>query len=202
MSSQFSTQDLKKIDSGIRDKYVKVAQTPEGHFKYPTGRNGLKGLGYPEQLMADLPDPVADSFCGVGNPFSLGEIASGGRVLDVGCGAGVDALLAAKLVGDSGNVLGIDLTEDMIQKAVSNKEMMNCGNINFRVSRVQNLVGNEADFDVVLSNGVFNLIPEKEVALRAVYRLLKPGGSLLMADQFVSGVSPKEQKDRVATWFQ
>jgi arsenite methyltransferase len=202
MSSQFSAQDLKQIDAGIRDKYIKVAETPEGHFKYPTGRNGLKGLGYNQQFMADLSDRVADSFCGVGNPFSLGEIPSGGRVLDIGCGAGVDTLLAAKLAGASGKVLGIDLSAEMVQKANANKKKVGADNIDFQQGEVQDLVGMEALFHVVISNGVFNLIPEKEAALQAVYRLLKPGGMLFLADQFVSGVPSEKQKDRVATWFQ
>jgi arsenite methyltransferase len=202
MSSQLSGQDLEQIDTGIRDKYKKVAASPEGHFKYPTGRDGLKGLHYDDELIADLPDTVADSFCGVGNPFSLGEIRSGAHVLDIGCGSGVDALLAAKLVGVSGKVLGIDLTTEMVQKADANKKMMNADNIHFQVGGVLDLTGMEARFDVVMSNGVFNLIPEKEDALQAAYKLLKPGGKLFMADQFASGTQPKDLKDRVATWFQ
>ena len=174
MTSQLSVQDQEQIETGIRDKYRKVAATPESHFKYPTGRDGLKGLHYDESLIRDLPDAVAGSFCGVGNPFSLGEIPAGAHVLDIGCGAGVDALLAAKLAGVSGKVLGIDLTPEMIQKADANKKMMNINNIDFRVASVQDLAGMDAYFNVVISNGVFNLIPEKEVALQAVYNLLKP----------------------------
>jgi arsenite methyltransferase len=202
MSSQLSVQDLEQIDAGIRDKYKNVAVTPEGHFKYPTGRDGLKGLGYDDQLIKDLPDQVAGSFCGVGNPFSLGEIPSGAQVLDIGCGSGVDALLAAKLVGVSGKVLGIDSTSEMVQKADANKEMINADNIDFQVGRVQDLTGKASRFHVVMSNGVFNLIAEKEEALKAAYQLLKPGGRLFMADQFASGIQSKELKDRVATWFQ
>jgi arsenite methyltransferase len=202
MSSQLSVQDLEQIDAGIRDKYKNVAVTPEGHFKYPTGREGLKGLGYDDQLVKDLPDKVAGSFCGVGNPLSLGEIPSGAHVLDIGCGSGVDAFLAAKLVGVSGKVLGIDSTAEMVQKADDNKEMINADNIDFQVGRVQDLTGKASRFHVVMSNGVFNLIAEKEEALKAAYKLLKPGGRLFMADQFASGIQSKELKDRVATWFQ
>ena len=202
MSSNLSVQDREQIDAGIRDKYKKVAATPKGHFKYPTGRNGLKGLHYDHRLIADLPEPVADSFCGVGNPFSLGEINSGAYVLDIGCGSGIDALIAANLVGTSGKVLGIDLTMEMSQKAKSNKKIMNTGNVDFQVAKVQDLTGVEERFDVVISNGVFNLIPEKEDALQATYRLLKPGGRLFIADQFLSGAMSKDIKERVASWFQ
>jgi arsenite methyltransferase len=202
MVSQLSTRDLEQIDAGIRDKYKKVAATPEGHFKYPIGRDGLKGLQYDNHLTGDLPDAVADSFCGVGNPFSLGEIPSGAQVLDIGCGAGVDALLAGKLVGTSGRVLGLDLTTEMIRKANANKEMVKAENVDFQVGDVQSLSGMDGRFDVVISNGVFNLIPEKEAALQSMYGLLKPGGRLFIADQFVSRALSKDLKDRVATWFQ
>ena len=149
-----SIQDREKIAAGIRDKYKKVAAAPKSHFKYPAGRDGLKGLHYDKTLITDLPDAVADSFCGVGNPFSLGNIRSGDFVPDIGCGSGVDALLAAKLVGTSGKVLGIDMTKEMIQKANSNRKIMNANNIGFQVSRVQDLTGPEERFDVVISNGV------------------------------------------------
>jgi len=202
MVSQLSTRDLEQIDAGIRDKYKKVAATPEGHFRYPTGRDGLKGLQYENQLIGDLPDGVAGSFCGVGNPFSLGDIPSGAQVLDMGCGAGVDALLAAKLVGVSGRVLGVDLTEEMVQKANENKKAVQAENVDFQVGGIRKLSGMEGWFDVVISNGVFNLIPEKEAALQSVYRVLKPGGRLFMADQFASQAPSEDLKDRVATWFQ
>ena len=202
MSLLLSVQDREQIDAGIRDKYTKVSTMPEGHFKYPTGRDGLNGLNYDHGFVAELPDAVADFFCGVGNPFSLGKISSGAHVLDIGCGSGVDALLAAKLVGTTGEVLGIDLTKEMIQKANANKKRMNTGNINFQVARVLALTGMAERFDVVISNGVFNLIPEKDEALGATYRLLKPGGRLFIADQFLSGPMSKDLKTRIASWFQ
>lgn len=202
MSSQLTTRDREQIHSGIRKKYIKVAASPGGQFTYPTGREGLKSLKYDAELISALPDTVADSYCGVGNPFSLGEIESGAHVLDVGCGAGVDALLAATLVGDSGKVLGIDLTPEMIQRARSNQKEMKSANIEFRVASVQDLTGMEERFDVVISNGVFNLIPEKEDAVQAVFGLLKPGGRVYLADQFMAGRMTKNLKERVASWFQ
>lgn len=202
MSSQLSAQDREQIDAGIREKYNKVAVTPEGHFKYPTGRDGLKGLHYNDNLIVNLPATVADTFCGVGNPFSLGEIEPGSHVLDIGCGSGVDAFLAARLVGASGEVLGIDLTSEMIQKANANKETMKTDNIDFEVVSVQDLTGMDGRFDAVISNGVFNLIPEKDEALAAALRLLKPGGRLFIADQFLSVPISKDIKARVASWFQ
>ena len=202
MTSLLSNQDRERIDAGIRDKYHKVAKAPEGHFKYPTGMDGLKGLGDESRLISDLPDTVASSFCGVGNPFSLGEICPGDCVLDIGCGSGVDALLAAKLVGVSGKVIGIDMTVEMIQRAKANKKVMAIDNIDFQAARVQDLTDMGEVFDVVISNGVFNLIPDKDAALQAVFKLLKPGGKLFVADQVLSGSMSKDLKQRVATWFQ
>jgi arsenite methyltransferase len=202
MSSQLSEKDREQIDSGIREKYHQVAISPEGQFDYPTGIAGLTKLGYGNHLIADLPNTVADSFCGVGNPFSLGKIDSGAFVLDIGCGSGVDALIAAKLVGPSGKVLGIDVTTEMIEKANYNKELMSSDNISFQIARVQDIADVDEGFDVIISNGVFNLIPDKDEALQAAYGLLKPGGKLYICDQILTGPLSKDLRQRVASWFQ
>jgi len=202
MSSPLNTQDLKQIQDGIRDKYARVAVNPEGQFKYPTGRAGLEKLKYDAAIVAELPEAVIGSFCGVGNPFSLGEIAPGSRVLDIGCGAGVDALVASKVVESSGEVMGIDITPEMIQRAEVNKKEIGAENVVFQLSRVQDLVGIDSNFDVVISNGAINLIPEKEEVVAAAYRLLKPGGWLFVADQFLVGPASKDLNARIQSWFQ
>jgi 2-polyprenyl-3-methyl-5-hydroxy-6-metoxy-1,4-benzoquinol methylase len=202
MTSRLSPQDLERINAGIREKYHKVARTPKGHFIYPTGRLGLEGLGYDPRLLADLPDSVADAYCGVGNPFSLGEVEPGSAVLDIGCGSGVDTLLAARMAGETGEALGIDITPEMIRRANENKKAMKAGNVEFRVSGVQDLAGMENRFDLVVSNGVFNLIPDKKEAIEAALQLLKPKGRLFLADQFQSGPVEKDLRARVDSWFQ
>jgi 2-polyprenyl-3-methyl-5-hydroxy-6-metoxy-1,4-benzoquinol methylase len=202
MSSPLSTQDLKQIHIGIRDKYAKVAVSPEGQFKYPTGRAGLEKLTYDAAIVSEMPETVAGSFCGVGNPFSLGEIPPGSRVLDIGCGAGVDALVASKMVGPSGSVLGLDITPEMIQRAEANKKEIGAENVFFQAGRVQDLAGIDASFDVVMSNGAINLIPEKAEVIEAAFRLLKPGGRLFVADQFLVGPTSKDVKARIQSWFQ
>ena len=202
MSSELSPRDRVRIESSIREKYKTVASDPRGQFTYPTGREGLSGLNYSPEMQRMLPASVAASYCGVGNPFSLGEVRPGDRVLDIGCGAGVDALLAAALVGDSGSVLGIDLTAAMIRKAYENKRAMTAANITFRQCGIQDLAPADERFDVVISNGVFNLIPDKEDALKTVFDLLEPGGRLLLADQFLKTPTAKRLEERIATWFQ
>ena len=202
MSSPMSTQDLKQIHDGIRDKYAKVAVSPEGQFKYPTGRAGLEILKYDAAIVSELPEAVAGSFCGVGNPFSLGEIAPGSRVLDIGCGAGVDALVASKVVEPSGKVMGIDITPEMVRRAEANKKEIGADNVVFQVGRVQNLIGMDESFDFVISNGALNLIPEKAEVIEAAFRLLKPGGWLFVADQFLVGPTSKDLKARIQSWFQ
>ena len=201
MASEFKKDDLARIESGIREKYTAVAGSPSGHFSYPTGREGLAGLNYGERALSLLPESVASSYCGVGNPLSLGEIKPGEKVLDVGCGAGVDALLAAERVGDSGGVLGIDVTAQMIERARANQAAMKAANIEFEQTDVTQLCGRETSFDLVISNGVFNLIADKNEAIRAVFQLLKPGGRLWIADQFLAGPVEKSLEARVASWF-
>lgn len=202
MSSQLSAQDREQINAGIREKYDKVAITPAGHFKYPTGRDGLKGLLYDDKLIANLPDPVADSFCGVGNPFSLGKISQGEQILDIGSGAGVDTILAAMMVGPDGSAVGVDIVPKMIARAQSNLQAIDLDNVNFKKTSGENLPFADDTFDVVISNGVINLIPDKEAAMSEIIRVLKPGGRLMVADQIAAGSVQKDIKTRLANWFQ
>lgn len=202
MSSGLNTKDLEQIQAGIRDKYAKVAVSAEGQFKYPTGRAGLEQLNYDAALVADLPEAVAGSFCGVGNPFSLGDIPAGAHLLDIGCGAGVDALVAAKLVGPAGRVVGIDITPEMIDRAQANKKEVGAKNVVFQLDRIQDLTGLDDRFDVVTSNGALNLIPEKKEVMEAVFRFLKPGGWFFVADQFLVGPTQKDLQARIRSWFQ
>ena len=202
MSSQLSAQDREQINAGIREKYDKVAITPAGHFKYPTGRDGLKGLLYDDKLIAKLPDPVADSFCGVGNPFSLGKISQGEQILDIGSGAGVDTILAAMMVGPDGSAVGVDIVPEMIARAQSNLQAIDLDNVNFKKTSGENLPFADDTFDVVISNGVINLIPDKEAAMSEIIRVLKPGGRLMVADQIAAGSVQKDIKTRLANWFQ
>jgi len=200
MENELTAQDKQRIEESIRGKYLKVAASPEGLFRYPTGRAGLEALDYAMDMVGDLPEPVAAAYCGVGNPFTSGPIREDEAVLDIGCGAGVDAIIAAKLTGPSGTVTGIDLVPEMLARARENARLAGVDNVTFRESSAEQLPFPDNSFDVVISNGVFNLVVDKVKALGEVLRVLKPGGRFMLADQVLAGELPKETKARVENW--
>jgi SAM-dependent methyltransferase len=202
MENNITRDDLDQIEAGIRRKYSEVSKSPEGQFQYPTGRKGLEALNYDKTLIDKLPDAVASSYCGVGNPFSLGKIHEGEHVLDVGCGAGVDTILAAMMVGPNGSAVGVDMVSEMIARAESNLKMTSMKNMSFQTTNSENLPFPDDTFDVVISNGVINLIPDKEGALAEIIRVLKPRGRLMVADQIAVVSVEKDIQARVASWFQ
>ena len=139
MQTEFKPKERSKIEKGIRKKYKKVAQNPTGLFKYPTGRAGLEALQYPSEPIKALPEAVTDSYCGVGNPFALGPLNQGEAVLDIGCGSGVDAIIAAMKTGPSGQVTGIDATPEMLNRAKENLAFTDLTNITFEKAGADNL---------------------------------------------------------------
>lgn len=203
MSQELSDQEKEQVREGITAKYAKVSISPTGCFRYPTGREGLRLQEYPADLIRDFPAPVQDSFCGVGNPFALGPIHAGEAVLDIGCGAGFDALVAAHLVGPQGRVVGIDVSEDMIEKARENLAALpELKNVAFQEGEAESLPFPDQYFDVILSNGVFNLTVDKRKALEEVYRVLKPGGRLMIADMALVETLPEDRAGKIENWYQ
>lgn len=200
MENELTAQDKQRIEESIRGKYLKVAVTPEGLFRYPTGRAGLDALHYDLKIVQSMPEHVAAAYCGVGNPFTLGPIRPGDTILDIGCGAGVDTIIAALRVGASGSVTGIDLVPEMLARAIENARLAGVDNVTFQESSAERLPFSDNSFDVVISNGVFNLVVDKVKALGEVYRVLKPGGRFMLADQVLAGELPKEAKARVENW--
>jgi arsenite methyltransferase len=203
MNPPLNESDILKIRQGIREKYEKVAAAGSGCcFQYPTGREGMQLQGYPMDLIKDFPEEILATFCGVGNPFSLGPLYPGDAVLDIGCGAGVDALVAGRLVGAGGRVVGIDVTPAMIDKARANQARLGFGQVSFQVAEAEALPFPDNDFDAVISNGVFNLTLDKEKALQETQRVLKPGGRLLLADMVLVAALPPDLGDKVENWYQ
>ena len=202
MGSKLSPEDMDRIVEGIRKKYAEASITPQGLFNYPTGREGLKGLGYDSKIVETIPKPVIDSFCGVGNPFSLGPIHKGETVLDIGCGGGFDVIFAATVVGPKGKVTGIDVTPEMLERSKKNLQETSIENVTLKQATAEELPFPDNNFDVIISNGVFNLIPNKIKAFSEVFRVLKLSGRLMVADQILIGELSKEQKLSAESWAQ
>ncbi len=203
MRREMTEAEILRVRQGIREKYDRVAAAGSGCcFQYPTGQDGMALQGYPDEILKDFPPEVLTAFCGVGNPFSLGPLYPGDAVLDIGCGAGVDSLVAAHLVGPGGRVVGLDVTPAMIAKARVQQARLGLGNVTFQVGQAEDLPFPDRDFDAVISNGVFNLTLDKEKALKEAHRVLKPGGRLLLADMVLVAALPPDLGDKVENWFQ
>ncbi|OGP92167.1 MAG: methyltransferase type 11 [Deltaproteobacteria bacterium RBG_16_47_11] len=198
---KLTTEDRNRIKASIRQKYAEVSVSPEGLFRYPTGRVGLEALGYASEIIRSLPEAAVSSYCGVGNPFILGQIKEGDEVLDIGCGGGVDTLAAAIIVGSTGNVVGIDMVSEMLARAKENLRETLFHNVTLLEASAEDLPFRRNSFHVVISNGVFNLIVDKARALAEVFRALKPNGRLMIADQILTGDLPDDTKSRVESWF-
>ncbi len=202
MALQYSMPSLevKKLRDDIRAKYHQVATTPDQEFHFHHGRYLARLLGYPDELVDNLPDSLVESFAGTGNPFSLGPVNEGERVLDAGCGAGFDALIAAMKVGSRGHVIGVDMTPEMLEKAGRNAASLGLSNTEFREGLLEELPVEDGTIDVVISNGVINLCPDKEAVYRELYRVLKPGGRLMIADIIVQRPVSEEAKSNIDLW--
>jgi len=192
--------DIDLLRSAIQEEYAEVAACPLKGFHFHTGRFLADRLGYPAERVDPLPDAVVGSFAGVGNPFSWGDLAPGERVLDLGSGAGFDAVLAAQMVGPTGRVIGVDMTPAMLDKARRNAELVGLGNAEFREGFLEALPVEDSVADVVISNGVINLCPDKASVLAEAFRVLKPGGRLQIADIVVNKAVPDGAKQDIALW--
>ena len=191
--------DVELLKSEIRKTYASVSQKPEDDFVFPTGRAWAEDLGYPDEL-AHVPDEVAESFAGVANPFSLGRLDPGERVLDLGSGAGTDSLVASLQVGPGGSVIGIDMTPEMLAKARAGATALGATNVEFVEGEAEQLPFGDETFDVVISNGVIDLVPDKDAVFSEIYRVLVPGGRIQVADITIEQPVSEEGRRKIDLW--
>ncbi len=185
--------NAEEIRAAVGQRFAQVAHSPGQEKKFPVGPASAKKLGYSPAEIDALPASVTESFCGVGNPLGLGEIRPGENVLDLGSGAGLDSLLAAQRVGPTGRVIGVDLCLEMVEKARRNASLLGLHNVEFLHAGIENVPLPDGSVDVVISNGVFNLCPDKPGVLAEAFRVLRPGGRLQMADILLhDDVTPEE----------
>ncbi len=200
MDIVFTPEQRRQIAESLAARYAAVAEGRPGMFRYPTGLAGLQAQHYPAQVLEALPDSVQRAFCGVGNPFSLGPVNPGDSVLDIGCGAGVDALVAAVYAGPSGWVAGVEPSPGMLARARANLAAAGLANVEFSLGNAEDLPYPDCRFHLAISNGVFNLVVDKARALAEAFRVLVPGGRLQVADQVLAGPPARDAEAAARAW--
>jgi SAM-dependent methyltransferase len=191
--------DVEVLRDAIQQTYTEVSTEPIQDFVFPTGRPWAQDLGYPEEL-ARVPEQSVKSFAGVANPFSLGRIEPGSTVLDLGCGAGTDLLIAAQMVGADGRVIGIDMTATMLARARQSAEEMGLGKVELHEGLIESVPVADASVDVVISNGVIDLVPDKEAVFDEIDRVLRPGGRLQIADVVIHEEVSEDARKNIDLW--
>jgi len=197
---QIPQLDFEQLREAIRQEYAEVALKPEQGFHFHTGRPLARMLGYDDHWLEGIPERSIESFAGTGNPFSLGILRPGERVVDVGSGAGIDSLITARMVGSEGWVIGVDMTPAMLEKARRSAYEGGFTTVEFRQGLAESLPVLDSWADVVISNGVLNLTPDKDAALREMARVLKPGGRLQIGDILVQKPVPESAKRDIDLW--
>lgn len=199
MASQ-SSLDVDALRDQVKEKYREVAVEPHGEYHFHTGTDAAARCGYAVSDYNDLPPAAVESFAGVANPFSLRELQEGETVVDLGSGAGFDCFVAAQKVGGSGRVFGIDMTEEMLQKSRDTAKSLDLPQLDFKEGFIEELPFDDNSVDVVVSNGVINLCPDKRKVFDEIFRVLKPGGHLQFADIANSKPVPQAAIDNIDLW--
>jgi arsenite methyltransferase len=191
--------DVDLLKREIKKTYASVSQEPEKDFVFPTGRAWAEDLDYPPEL-ANVPEAAVESFAGVANPFTLGRLEPGEHVADLGCGAGTDSLVAAQMVGPEGRVTGIDMTPEMLAKARAAAEELGAENVEFVEGEIEHLPFDDESIDVVISNGVIDLVPDKDTVFSEIFRVLRPGGRMQLADVTIQNPVSEEGRRNIDLW--
>jgi len=192
--------DIGVLRDEIQKTYTQVSEEQEQDFVFPTGRAWAAALGYPQKELAQVPEASAESFAGVANPFGLGSVEEGATVLDLGCGAGTDLLIAAQMAGPSGRAIGIDMTPAMAERARASAAEMGLENVEVHEGLIEQLPLEDESVDVVISNGVIDLVPDKDAVFGEIKRVLRPGGRLQVADVVIHRAVSEEAKRDIDLW--
>jgi arsenite methyltransferase len=192
--------DVAVLRDEIRKTYTEVSTEREKEFIFPTGRAWARELGYPEPELGRVPDATVESFAGVANQWLLGRIEPGAVVLDLGCGAGTDLLIAAQMSGPDGRVIGVDVTASMLERASASAREMGLANVELHESLIEALPLDDDSVDVVISNGVIDLVPDKETVFDEIDRVLRPGGRVQLADVIIHTEVSEDARKRIDLW--
>ncbi|HJN43381.1 MAG: methyltransferase domain-containing protein [Vicinamibacterales bacterium] len=192
--------DIDVLRDAIRNEYAAVADEPTRGFHFHTGRPLTRIVGYQPEWLEGISETAVASFAGTGNPFSIGVLQPGERVVDVGCGAGIDSLIAARMVGPDGQVVGVDMTRAMLARARRAAEEGGASNVEFREGYMEALPVPDGWADVVISNGVLNLTPDKLKALGEMARVLEPTGRVQIGDITIDSLVPEASKQDIDLW--
>jgi SAM-dependent methyltransferase len=200
MSAAEAPVDVDVLRDEIRKTYTDVSTAPEQEFIFPTGRAWAQELGYPEPELARVPEATIESFAGVANHWTLGRVEPASVVVDLGCGAGTDLLIAAQMTGAAGRVIGVDMTATMLERARQSATEMGLTNVELHEALIEALPLDDASVDVVISNGVIDLVPDKGAVFDEIDRVLRPGGRLQLADVIIHREVSEDARGRIDLW--
>jgi arsenite methyltransferase len=192
--------DVDVLRDEIRRTYTDVSTDQDQEFIFPTGRTWARELGYPEPELGRVPDATVESFAGVANHWTLGGIEPGSVVLDLGSGAGTDLLIAAQMTGADGRAIGVDMTPAMLDRAAASAREMGLENVELHEALIEALPLEDASVDVVISNGVIDLVPDKDAVFAEIDRVLRPGGRLQVADVVIHNEVSEDARKRIDLW--
>ena len=200
MSATDAPVDVDVLREEIRKTYTEVSSDQQREFIFPTGRSWAQELGYPEPELSRVPDATVESFAGVANHWLLGRIDRGSVILDLGCGAGTDLLIAAQMTGPEGRVIGVDMTASMLARARASADEMGLSNVELHEALIEAVPLDDGSVDVVISNGVIDLVPDKDAVFDEIDRVLRPGGRLQLADVVIHHEVSEDARRRIDLW--